>query len=458
MNKQVYFAMLLILTCPLVFSQIESGAKIKGYKGIWFELGQKSEFGDKYSGGLGTYTAKHHPLAIYSEKADKTFFVYGGTTETGKRELLAMVSYFDHKTGLVPLPTVVHQKENVNDPHDNPSLSIDEQGYLWVFVSGRGQRRSGLIYRSREPFSIDAFELIREGEFAYPQPWFITKKGFMFLFTKYTNGRELYWATSTDGISWTADNKLANGGHYQMSTCRDGRIITAFNAHPAGVDVRTNLYFLQTANMGKSWTTVDGRVVETPVNVLQNSALVRDYQSENRLVYLKDIQFDAKGNPVLFYITSTFHQPGPKGEPRFWTIAHWTGTAWKFHEIARATHNYDMGSLYIEDNLWRIIAPTEPGPQHWGTGGEMAVWTSTDKGVTWLKNRDITKDSEFNHCYARRPVNAHPDFYAFWADGHADEFSPSRLYFTNKQGNAFWQLPATMKADFATPALMTKKE
>jgi hypothetical protein len=35
--------------------------KIDGYKGIWFSLGQFSEYGDKYSGGLGTYTAKHRP-------------------------------------------------------------------------------------------------------------------------------------------------------------------------------------------------------------------------------------------------------------------------------------------------------------------------------------------------------------------------------------------------------------
>ncbi|HWI59696.1 MAG TPA: hypothetical protein VNZ22_20885, partial [Bacillota bacterium] len=37
-----------------------------GYRGIWFTLGQPSEYGDKYSGGLGTYTANHIPLAIYA--------------------------------------------------------------------------------------------------------------------------------------------------------------------------------------------------------------------------------------------------------------------------------------------------------------------------------------------------------------------------------------------------------
>ncbi|NQT12298.1 MAG: hypothetical protein HQ582_06105, partial [Planctomycetes bacterium] len=42
--------------------------KDDGYRGIWFTLGQYSDtpyakrfwdYGDKYSGGLGTYTAKH---------------------------------------------------------------------------------------------------------------------------------------------------------------------------------------------------------------------------------------------------------------------------------------------------------------------------------------------------------------------------------------------------------------
>jgi hypothetical protein len=48
--------------------------KADGYRGIWFTLGQFSKFGDKYSGGLATYTANHVPTAIYSPAADKTFF------------------------------------------------------------------------------------------------------------------------------------------------------------------------------------------------------------------------------------------------------------------------------------------------------------------------------------------------------------------------------------------------
>jgi len=444
---------LLLALGSTLMNQRQTAEKSNGYKGIWFELDQKYEHGDKYSGGLGTYTAKHHPLAIYSEKANKTFFVYGGTTSPDKRELLVMISYYDHETGLVPKPTIVYQKPNVNDPHDNPSLAIDSNGHLWVFISGRGRIRPGYIYRSTTPFSINTFEQIKEGEFAYPQPWFVDDKGFLFLFTKYTDGRELYWTTSRDGRAWTASRKLARGGHYQMSNCRDGRVITAFNSHLDGVDTRTNLYFIQSHDMGETWKTVDGRTVSTPLAGMKNPALVRDYQAENRLVYLKDIQFDDNGNPVLLYITSSSHKPGPDGEPRYWTLAHWKESEWQYFGITRATHNYDMGSLYIEDDAWKLIAPTEPGPQYWGAGGEMALWTSEDDGATWSK-KVLTHFSEFNHAYARRPVNAQPDFYTFWADGHADSFSVSRLYYTNATGDGVWQLPYEMETDVAQSRIL----
>jgi hypothetical protein len=110
-----------------------------------------------------------------------------------------------------------------------------------------------------------------------------------------------------------------------------------------------------------------------------------------------------------------------------------------------------MGSLYIEaDGTWRIIAPTEPGPQYYGTGGEMVMWASADRGATWSKLRDLTRNSVRNHAYARRPQNAHPDFYAFWADGDPYRHSESHLYFCTRDGRVR-RLPYDMTADKATP-------
>jgi len=447
--------------CVCILQSISSMAQQKadGYKGIWFTLGQFSSYGDKYSGGLGTYTANHIPVAVYSQTARKTFFVYGATSAENEKHLLIAISYFDHKKKQVPKPTIVYDKMGVNDPHDNASISIDDQGFIWVFVSGRNTSRPGLIFKSTQPYSIDGFTQISQGEMTYPQPWFIPGKGFFYLFTKYTNGRELYWRTSIDGISWTADEKLAGmGGHYQLSGLHGNKLVTFFNYHPGGnVDKRTNLYLLQSEDMGKSWQTIDGKTVSPPLSTKQHPALVHDVEKENKLVYLNDLNFDKDGNPIVLAVISKHHQPGPQGDPRDWMIFHWKNGKWNEHRVTASTHNYDMGSLYIEKENWTIIGPTAPGPQPYGTGGEMAVWESNDEGMTWKKTKMLTENSSRNHSYARRPLHAHKDFYAFWADGNASEFSRSELYFSNKKGEVF-KLPYNMENNVEKPIALKNNQ
>jgi hypothetical protein len=427
-----------------------------GYRGIWFTLGQFSEYGDKYSGGLGTYTADHIPIAIYSPEVKKTFFIWGGTTSADEKHLLIMISYFDHKTGKVPKPVIVYDKTGINDPHDNGAISIDSDGYIWVFVSGRSRSRPGFIFKSEQPYIIEKFLMLREAEMTYPQPWWVEGEGFLYLFTKYTKGRELYWSTSADGKTWAEDKKLAGlGGHYQVSNITGNKLVSVFNYHPGGnVDKRTNIYAVCTEDMGKTWKTIDGRLINTPLSDIHNEALIRDYEAEKKLVYINDLNFDKDGNPVILAIISNDFRPGPGGDPREWTIIHWQNNKWNFHKVCESTHNYDMGSLYIEKNVWKIIGPTEPGPQKYGTGGEIALWISRDEGVSWERIRSLTEKSIRNHSYVRRPVNAHKDFYSFWADGDADKLSESHLYFSNKKGDRVWELPYIMDADFARPVLM----
>lgn len=448
--KLITVVLVVILTHSASQCQL---AKTNGYKGIWFTLGQFSTYGDKYSGGLGTYTSSHVPVAIYSKEVKKTFFVYGGTTARDAKHLLIMLSYYDHKTGLVPKPVIVYDKKGVDDPHDNASLSIDANGIIWVFVSGRNTSRPGIILKSTKPFGIDQFEEIKQGEMTYPQPWPFERKGFLYLFTKYTKGRELYWSTSNDGKTWTPDQKLAGmGGHYQVSNQWKNKVVSVFNYHPGGnVDKRTNVYVVQSVDMGKTWTTVDGKTLDLPLSDVRNDALVKDFASEGKLVYLNDLNFDKNGNPVILAVVSKGFRPGPEGNPREWTIIKWENRKWNFYKVCQSTHNYDMGSIYIDNNRWEIIGPTEPGPQPHGTGGEMARWVSNDAGKTWNKAGNLTSGSDRNHSYARRPVDANAEFYSFWADGNADHFSESRLYFYNKRKNEVYMLPYDMEKEFEKP-------
>lgn len=69
-------------------------------------------------------------------------------------------------------------------------------------------------------------------------------------------------------------------GHYQVTAQGPQRVATAFDYHPApvGLNARTNIYYLETRDHGKTWQNVKGERVELPLRAAQNAALVHDYQ------------------------------------------------------------------------------------------------------------------------------------------------------------------------------------
>ncbi len=454
-------------------STVTINAKDTGYRGIWYmNQPSRDEYVYKYSGGLGTYCAKHRPFAVYCDKVKKTFFCYGGAARDSNRRLLHIVSYYDHNTGMVPRPTILLDKKT-GDAHDNPVMSVDDHGYIWVFSTSHGTARPSYIHRSKRPYDVGEFRLVNatkmaSGEevpmtnFSYMQAWYVKNKGFVCFFTryKYPADRTSCFMTSPDGVRWSEWLRLAaiERGHYQISAVGRDKAGTAFNFHSKekGLNWRTNLYYIETSDLGKTWQTVDGQKLRLPLMDANNPALVHDCRAEGLKVYLKDIRFDRHDRPVILFLTSSGYECGPKNDPRTWTTARWTGKEWQVRPTFVSDNNYDMGSLYIEDDgAWRIIGPTETGPQPYNTGGEMAMWTSEDLGRTWKKVKQLTEGSAYNHTYARRPVNAHPDFYAFWADGHGRKPSPSSLYFWDKEGNVR-ALPREMAVDFVRPELLRR--
>ncbi|MBI4909935.1 MAG: BNR-4 repeat-containing protein [Acidobacteria bacterium] len=430
-----------------------------GYRGIWYyNQPTKDKYVYKYSGGFATYPQQQSPIAIYSAKAGKTFFCYGGST-AGKQELLHMVSYFDHKTKTVPRPVVLVNKKT-GDAHDNPVLAMDGAGHLWVFSNAHGTSRDSFVWRSDRPYDIDGWTLVKTTNFSYGHPRWVDRKGFFFLHTLYENGgRSLYWNTSADGVQWGEPSLLARMdlGHYQITAHDGARTATVFNYHPKpqGLNARTNLYYLETSDLGRTWKSADGRVVTPPLREVATPALVHDYAAEKKLVYLKNVEFGLDGRPVILFLTSKGWEPGPGSGPQEWKTARWNGKGWDIRGVTTSDHNYDFGSLYLEaTGAWRIIAPTDPGPQPFMTGGDMVMWLSKDAGRRWTRVKQLTRAERFNHTYARKPVNAHPEFYALWADGDTHGPSESGLYFTDREGTGVWRLPVKMDGDVGRPVVV----
>lgn len=439
-----------------------------GYRGIWYgNQPRDDEYRFKYSGGLATYPQQHAPIAVYCQAVNKTFFVYGGTTARragDKQELLHLVSYYDHATGSVPRPRILLNKQT-DDAHDNPTLQVDASGHLWVFSPSHGRKRPSYIHRSVRPYDIGEFECVLVTNFSYPQPWYLPGEGFLLLHTRYYGrglgiqaARSLFWMTSPDGRQWSEPQVLAGiqSGDYQISWPAGGRVATALDFHPPplGLNARANIYYLETRDLGRTWRTAGGEALQLPLTATNNPALAYDSRAEGLLVYLKDLNFDRAGRPVILFLTSRGFEPGPQDGPRVWHTLHWTGTNWVRRPVTTSDNNYDHGSLYLEpDGTWRIIAPTTPGPQAYNPGGEMVMWTSADEGRSWHCLKQLTRDSPRNHTYARRPLNAHPDCYALWADGHGRQPSESFLYFTNQRGDHVWRLPPHIAGEFATPEI-----
>jgi BNR repeat-containing family member len=455
-----------------------------GFRGIWYFIGKtNNEYAHKYSGGLGTYPSNHYPFSVYSAQAHKTFFCYGGASKDSVPSLLHEVAYFDHRTKMISKPTIVRNKQT-NDAHDNPVISIDNQGFIWLFSTSHGVERPSYIQRSRKPYDILAFDEVEPtrlqngqrvpfNNFSYLQIYHDKARGFFGAMTHYERGmlkygknkprRSIGFITSTDGLHWSDIQNIGTieEGHYQTSGISGQTIGTAFNFHPdtekgAGLDYRTNLYYVATTDFGKTWQTADGKTISLPLTTPQNGGLVKNYQQEGRNVYINDLAFDAQQRPVILYITSKGPDPGPQNGPYQWHIAHWNGQRWDISQITESDHNYDMGSLYIQQNLWRIVGTTQGSPQAYNTGGEVVFWESTDEGKTWQNVRQITQNSPFNHSYPRKPINVHPDFYAFWADGHGRKPSASALYFCNQKGEVF-KLPTRMKSNFEKPQKLSLK-
>jgi hypothetical protein len=444
--------------------------KANGFKGIWYmNQPSKDEYVYKYSGGLAVYPANHRPFAIYAKAVNKTFFCFGGTDDTNST-LLHNVSYFDHKTGKVANPVILLDKKTT-DAHDNPVISIDDNGYIWIFSTSHGTSRPSYIHKSKKPYDIGGFETINATEivggkeipfnnFSYFQVYPIKGKGFIALFTKYNKlgQRVIGYNTTSDGVRWNEWKVLAHiqSGHYQVSAESNGKVGVAFDYHPdgKGLNYRTNLQYLETSDFGETWHNAQGEKAQLPLTSPQNIALVHDYASAKLNCYLLDITFDKSGKPAILVISSKGYEAGPGNNPREWTLYRFRKSGWENHVVTTSDSNYDMGSIYVEsDKVLKVIGPTVDGPQAYNPGGEVAMWLSKDRGKTWKKEKQMTRNSTMNHSYVRKPSGARSDFYGIWADGHGRQPSESNLYFTNEKGDVY-KLPRNSTDDMITPELV----
>ena len=236
-----------------------------GFQGIWYEIaGGGGDYPNKYGGGLATYPQQIAPLAIYSAEANKTFFTFSYDLDPGPGHNIGhALSYYDHATGMVARPQVWVDK-GTGDAHDAPVLSMDNDGYLYLFSMNHGEARRAYIRKSSSPYDISAYSgdlltptsaddmavfgnpsdnptMTGDPRFSYGSAWYVPNaqedEKFLLLHTRYISGqRDLFTTSSADADIWTTRKTLSQieSGQYQTSWIKpDGETVgTIFKRPP----------------------------------------------------------------------------------------------------------------------------------------------------------------------------------------------------------------------------------
>lgn len=432
-----------------------------------------------YSGATATYTAKHYPVAV--EQDGYTYFVFSGpatlddsetvtTTSKGGKTSTSPLFYrsgddksnnlgiyiarYNHATDKVSAPLLVHAK-NTDDPHDNAVINFDENGNLYILISGRSLIRSALLYVIETPNLHRVFEAnnlkikditpdnlnyrgldqekITAPEYAgitYPKLISISG-GFRLIYNIYClkgsnltcDGTRQLWSARLSYDPGASDKAMldqvkplaAYGGHYAVaSSSNNGKdIVVAFNylAQASAAD-RTNLYLLISSDSGETWQgihpqsgriqSVEDRLPLSQFSDLAQVSVLNVYDGRGTVahrVYLKDVSVNNEGDNLavsILFVGST----GPNSHPPTLENNHYLGLAslvngrWHVRTISREIdHNYSSG--FIHKNAAsgeRIFFPATPQNNNNALAGGAAAYLN------------VAAPEQVNYLMALKPV------------------------------------------------------
>lgn len=380
-------------------------------RGVWYACGYKVNtlpgHDYVYSGPMATYCAWHHPMAVYSADTNRTYWVFGNA------ENAPTITYYDHAAKQFTHPVVLGTNPD-GDAHRNPTLALDEQGFLHVFYGSHGHPTHTL--RSRRPHDLSAWETLSdlpEPHTTYPQPWLISPGEIM---VSYRQAPGWNCTTTTDGgRTWSTPTNVVNFGCPEGAAgCAECSIYAISVAESAGYPRkvhlawsrlgggtpeeiatkhlwarRYNVYYAWTGDGGRTWRRSDGSEYSLPIT---EEAAEKVYDCGQRGVWLKDVKLDAAGRPLILFLDAE-----PATFESRWQVARLRSDGWSTSYLATSDHMYDDGGLvYLSERDIRVYGPTTDVQPH-EDGGEIEEWQSLDGGATWRNTRHLTAGSRYSH-------------------------------------------------------------
>lgn len=341
----------------------------------------------------------------------------------------AMITYYDHDTREIGTPVNIGVSIPPNDPHANPHMVIDADGYVYVFWgthSSNQQMRRTLI-----PEDITQWEVTKvlTGRFTYHQIFFINST--MYWFYRNQWGGQWVFRTSTDyrtgDWTWSEEHIVIDEPGTQVpypqfvlgNETPTPYIHVAWNVYDG--TLWRDVYYAYSDDLGVSWKKRDGTPLPLPLS--QNNADVV-YLFDFIHGWVNDVQLTPQHQPVIM-----FFEADDGSVPYKIKIARYENGQWVQRLVTDTpVSRYNLPVMRMEPNgdmkMFLTVGGDPGGNQPGVYGGEVQEYSSTDNGDTWQKVRDITANSPFvnyfivvaKEAYTDVPV-ANEDLQIIWSYG-----------------------------------------
>ncbi len=381
------------------------------FRGAWYGSGRENTLPGHafvYAGAKATYSAWHRPMAVYSPEVNRTFFVYGDAQNR------PAVSEFDHAAGRFAKPWALGTNPDDN-AHRNPTLLVDEEGFLFVFYGYHGSRQPIHVLRSLYPHDISAWTHVSDltdGNGSYANPWQLLPGEIIVPHRQPTGW--CFKKSRDQGATWSDTVELVSFSTYEGTSTVYGLTTAQAGPYPRGIHfvwsrlgggtpeaIRTkhlwarryNVYYACSYDGGDTWQRSDGTPYTLPITE-DTAELV--YNSGEHGTWLKDLLIGSGGRPLVLFLdgdADTYRST--------WKIARRTEPGWDIVDLTTSDHMYDGGAFCaLNPNDIRLFGPSAPA-QPGCDGGNIEEWQSTDGGANWTRLRTLTHGTERSHNHVK---------------------------------------------------------
>ncbi len=376
------------------------------------------------------YDRRQRPQAVYLH--DKVHVVFNGGGEAGasaKAKTRPMAVTYDPRTRT--FSDVVTLGRGSSDHHKGPVIWADEDDRLHVLYGCH--RTPGTHLVSEQPDTIgrdrDAWKEAPEIAPGISYPTFHRVLGDRQLVYYRTGGHTSSWTyriSADSGQTWVGPSRdvtdmdlkgRIDWSSYQTTLpSRDGRFLdVAFMSYddvktngadpqrfhnprydqPVPNEWKYNLYYVKIDLETHAVTNFEGEPMEAPIDIDQADARCGIWDTQWRGAGVPPtIALDENGAPAFLHVLSE----DTLTEHRYYYVRR-EGGKWKQTPITRSNHQWNSCHLTRDDNgtlhAYLIVGDgylDSGGYMDKHGGGAIEEWTSSDKGNTWRKCRDLTPD------------------------------------------------------------------